>query len=89
MNRQQNRARLAKALDLITLAADSYQDDLQTRVTNVGTAGGAGPIGIGAMLALSRDTETLERMQRELIALLDSRPFRPVPSGSTAHPTAV
>lgn len=88
MNRQQNRARLVQALDLITLAADSYQRDLQTRITESATGGGAGLIGIGAMLALSRDVETLERMQRELAALLDSRSLRPVPSGCTAQHAA-
>jgi hypothetical protein len=84
MTRQQNRARLTQALDLVTLTADNYQSDLQSRVAGGLGKGIIGPIGIGATLALSRDIDTLERIQRELVALLDSRPLRPVPS----HPTA-
>jgi hypothetical protein len=86
MSRAQNRARLTQALDLVTLAADDYQLDLQTRIDGGLTEGIIGPTGIGATLALSRDIDTLERIQRELVALLDSRPLRPVPSAS--HPTA-
>jgi len=86
MSRAQNRARLTQALDLVTLAADDYQLDLQTRVDGGLTQGIIGPIGIGATLALSRDIDTLERIQRELVVLLDSRPLRPVPSAS--HPNA-
>jgi hypothetical protein len=86
MSRAQNRARLTQALDLVTLAADDYQLDLQTRINGGLTEGIIGPIGIGATLALSRDIDTLERIQRELVALLDSRPLRPAPSAS--RPTA-
>jgi hypothetical protein len=88
MSRFQNRARLTQALDLVTLAADDYQLDLQSRIAGGLGKGIIGPIGIGATLALGRDIDTLERIQRELVALLDSRPLRPVPSASVAHPTA-
>ena len=88
MTRQQNRARLTQALDLVTLTADNYQLDLQTRIDGGLTGGIIGPIGIGATLALSRDVETLERIQRELVTLLDSRPLRPAPSAGIAPPTA-
>ena len=88
MTRQQNRARLTQALDLVTLTADNYQADLQSRIAGGVGQGIIGPIGMGSILALSRDTDTLERIQRELAALLDSRPLRPVPSASIAPPTA-
>lgn len=88
MTRQQNRARLTQALDLITLTADNYQADLQSRIAGGLGEGIMGPIGIGTTLALSRDVETLERIQRELAALLDSRPLRPVPSSGRAVPDA-
>jgi hypothetical protein len=88
MTRQQNRARLTQALDLMALTADSYQADLQSRIAGGLGEGIIGPIGIGSMLALSRDIDTLERIQRELAALLDSRPLRPVPSGGRAVPAA-
>jgi hypothetical protein len=86
MSRAQNRARLTQALDLVTLAADDYQLDLQSRIAGGLGEGIIGPTGIGATLAISRDIDTLERIQRELVALLDSRPLRPVPSA--IHPTA-
>jgi hypothetical protein len=86
MTRQQNRARFTQALDLVTLAANDYQLDLQSRIAAGLGEGIIGPIGIGATLALSRDIDTLERIQRELATLLDSRPLRPVPS--VANPTA-
>jgi hypothetical protein len=86
MTCQQNRARLTQALDLATLTADSYQADLQSRIAGGLGEGIIGPTGIGSILALSRDVDSLERIQRELAALLDSRPLRPVPS--VAHPTA-
>ena len=88
MTRNQNRARLTQALDLVTLTADSYQADLQSRIAGGLGEGIIGTIGIGTIIGLSRDIDTLERIQRELVALLDSRPLRPVPSASVTHPTA-
>jgi len=88
MNRWQNRVRLTQALDLVTLAADDYQLDLQTRIAGGLGKGIIGSTGIGATLALGRDIDTLERIQRELVAVLESRPLRPVPSARSACPTA-
>ena len=86
MSLAQNRVRLTQALDLVTLAADDYQLDMQSRIAGGLGEGIIGSAGIGATLALSRNIDTLERIQRELVALLDSRPLRPVPSA--ACPTA-
>lgn len=88
MTRQQNRARLTQALDLVTLTADNYQADLLSRISEGLGEGITGRIEIGLALGLSRDIDTLERIQRELTALLDSRPLSPVASVGIAPPTA-
>ena len=88
MTRQQNRARLTQALDLVTLTSDNYQADLQSRLARSMGEGTIGPIGMGSILALSRDIDALEQIQQKLVALLDSRPLRPVPSVGIASPAA-
>ena len=88
MNREQNQALIAQALDLITLAADSHRLDLQTRIGGGLGQGVVGPRGLDATLALSRDLDTLERLQRDAAALLDRRSLRLLPSAIATHPTA-
>ena len=50
--------------------------------------GVVGPRGLDATLALSRDLDTLERLQRDAAALLDKRSLRLLPSATATHPTA-
>ena len=87
MSNSQNRARITQMLDLAELVADAYQTALVARTDRLAVEP-AGPIGTGAILALSRDIDTLERIQRELAAMLDSRPLRPVPSIAATQPAA-
>ena len=88
MNREQNQTWISQALDLITLAADSHRLDLQTRISGGLGEGIVGPRGLDATLALSRDLDTLERLQRDAAALLDRRSLRLLPSATGLYPTA-
>jgi hypothetical protein len=88
MSELQFRARVQAALDLLTLASDSSQLDLQSRVAGGLQHGMIGPIGIGSTLALSRRVDILERITQELSQMLDERPARPAPALVAVPPPA-
>lgn len=76
MNDLRNRERLRRALDLIDQVANECQASLNERAAATLNQN-PGPIGVGRLLALSRRTDTLERLVRELAELLDHRPPSP------------
>jgi hypothetical protein len=76
MNDLRNRERLRRALDLIDQVAAEHQAELNDKAAATLNQN-LGPIGIGRMLALSRRTDSLERIARELSELLDHRPTGP------------
>ena len=73
MNDPRNRERLRRALDLIEQIAGEHQSALSERAAATADHN-PGPIGVGRLLALSRRTDTLERIGRELYELLDNDP---------------
>ena len=79
MNDPRNRERLRRALDLIQQVSDEHQAALNDRAASTLNQN-PGPIGIGRMLALSRRSDALERIGRELSELLDDGrpPMAPV-----------
>jgi hypothetical protein len=76
VNDLRNRERLRRALDLIDQVAAEHQAELNDKAAATLNQN-PGPIGIGRMLALSRRTDSLERIARELSELLDYRPTGP------------
>jgi hypothetical protein len=82
MSDLRNRERLRRALELIDQVSAEHQADLNDRAA--ATMGqNPGPIGVGRMLSLSRRTDALERIGREIMELLDHQP------GPTAAPLAL
>ena len=81
MNDLRNRERLRRALDLVDQVSAEYQSALNERAAAT-LDHNPGPIGIGRMLSLSRRSDALERIARELSELLDHRP----PSPTVAPP---
>ena len=73
MNDMRNRERLRRALDLLEQVAGEHQAALNERAAAT-LEQNPGPIGIGRMLALSRRTDTLERLALELSDLLGEPP---------------
>jgi len=76
MNDLRNRERLRRALDLIDQVSAEHQGALNDRAAAT-LEQNPGPIGIGRMLSLSRRTDALERIGREIMELLDHRPPSP------------
>ena len=75
MNDLRNRERLRRALDLVEQLAAEHQSALNDRAAAT-LEQNPGPLGIGRMLSLSRRTDALEHIGRELAELLDDRPPR-------------
>ena len=73
MNDPRNRERLRRALELLEQVAGECQASLNEKAAASLNAN-PGPIGIGRMLALSRRTDTLERLARDLSDLLGEPP---------------
>lgn len=73
MNDPRNRERLRRALDLLEQVAGECQASLNEKASAT-LEQNPGPIGIGRMLALSRRTDTLERLARDLSELLGEPP---------------
>ena len=82
MNDLRNRERLRRALDLIDQVSAEHQTALNDRAAAT-LEQNPGPIGVGRMLAISRRTDALERIGREIMELLDHQP------GPTAAPLAL
>jgi hypothetical protein len=82
MNDLRNRERLRRALDLIDQVSAEHQTALNDRAAAT-LEQNPGPIGVGRMLSLSRRTDALERIGREIMELLDHQP------GPTAAPLAL
>ena len=78
MNDPRNRERLRRAMDLIELVAADCQASLNEKAS-ASLNQNPGPIGIGRLLALSRRTDTLERLAADLADLLDQLPSGPRP----------
>ena len=76
MNDLRNRERLRRALDLIDQVSAEHQASLNDRAAAT-LEQNPGPIGIGRMLSISRRTDALERIAREIMELLDHRPPAP------------
>ena len=76
MNDLRNRERLRRALDLIDQVSAEHQAALNDRAAAT-LDQNPGPIGVGRLLSLSRRTDALERIARELSDLLDHRPPSP------------
>jgi hypothetical protein len=76
MNDLRNRERLRRALDLIDQVSAEHQVALNDRAAAT-LEQNPGPIGVGRMLSLSRRTDALERIGREIMELLDHRPPPP------------
>lgn len=76
MNDLRNRERLRRALDLVDQVTSEHQAALNERAAATLNQN-PGPLGVGRMLALSRRTDALERISRELAELLDHRPPSP------------
>ena len=73
MNDIKNRATLRSSLQQLQTISDAYQFELNTLAAEAGQKV-LGPMGIGRMLSLSREIETLERICRDLCDLLGQRP---------------
>jgi len=73
VNDIRNRERLRRALDLVELVAAEHQSALNERAAATLNQN-PGPIGIGRMIAISRRTDTLERIAAELSDLLGNCP---------------
>lgn len=79
MNDLRNRERLLRAQDLVDQVSAEHQAALNDRAAATLNQN-PGPIGIGRMLAISRRTDALERIARELSELLDHQPTGPAPA---------
>jgi len=73
MNDPRNRERLRRALELLEQVGNEYQAALSEKAA-ASLEQNPGPIGIGRMLGLSRQTDTIERLARELADLLGDYP---------------
>ena len=73
MNDPATRAMLRDALTMLQRVSDARQFDLNTLAAEAGQQQ-LGPLGIGRLLSLSRQVETLERLSRELADLLGVPP---------------
>lgn len=78
MNTPRNLQRLRRALDLIRQVADEASLELAEKAAAT-LAQNPGPVGVGRMLALSRYSDTLERLAGDLADLLDEPPRSPGP----------
>ena len=82
MNDLATRAVLRDALTQLQRVSDAHQFELNTLAAEAGQQQ-LGPRGIGRLLSLSRQVETLERLSRELADLLGQPPpprhLAPVP----------
>jgi hypothetical protein len=73
MNDPRNRERLRRALEAIELVSADCQSALNARASAT-LQQNPGPIGIGRIIALARQADTLERCARELYDILDQPP---------------
>lgn len=73
MNDPRNRERLRRALEAIEQVASECQAALNSRAA-ASLEQNPGPIGIGRMIVLVRQSDTLERCARDLYDLLDQPP---------------
>jgi hypothetical protein len=76
MNDPRNRERLRRALEAIEQVSADCQSALNARASAT-LQQNPGPIGIGRIIALARQADTLERCARELYDILDQPPGNP------------